>query len=96
MTILSRLGLVPSFSPYTGPYQVGTQELEIPASELSEDGKAGPDPEVATIDFRIFYPCEKQNKKCPPVYWLPSPQTEYFRAYMQFLQASTFLNALLT
>lgn len=83
-SLLSRLNPVPSFPAYTGPYNVGTQEIEIPISDLSTVSPP-PDANITTVSFRIFYPCEPT--KSNSVYWLPSPQAEYFRAYFRFLSA---------
>ena len=89
----SRLSPIPSFPPYSGPYSVGTQDVEIPVSELSSPVSA-PDPQVSTISFRLFYPCESE-KRAKSVYWLPEPQGEYLRAYYRFMQASPWLASLL-
>ena len=90
---LSRLSPVPSFPAYSGPYTVGTQDVEIPISELSSSAPA-PDPQVSTISFRLFYPCEPE-KRAKSVSWLPEPQGEYLRAYYRFMQASPWLASLL-
>ncbi|KAL9103613.1 MAG: hypothetical protein Q9163_001377 [Psora crenata] len=96
MSTISRLRPIPSFPPYTGPYNVGTQDIEIPISNLSSLTPA-PDPKVSSINFRLFYPCEQeQAKRARPVYWLPEPQGEYGRAYARFLQAGPWLASLLS
>lgn len=91
-SLLSRLNPVPSFPAYTGPYNVGTQELEIPISDLPTSNPP-PDANVTTVSFRLFYPCEPTKPKS--VYWLPSPQGEYFRAYARFLSAGPRLASFL-
>ncbi|KAL9634771.1 MAG: hypothetical protein Q9164_003888 [Protoblastenia rupestris] len=92
----SSLSPIPSFPPYTGPYTVGTQDVEIPISELPSFVPA-PDPSISTINFRLFYPCEKQQlKRAKSVYWLPEPQNEYWRAYARFLQAGPWLATILS
>lgn len=57
MSILSRLNpanVIPRFPAYTGPYAVGSFELEIPVTSLgSVDGVA------ETVQFRVFYPTRK-------------------------------------
>ena len=94
MSFLHALSPVPSFAAYTGPYTVGTREIEVPAPELSLPPP--PDSFISTINCRIFYPCEgEKNKSKKPVYWLPEPQDEYFRAYARFLHASPWLASLL-
>ncbi len=115
--LLSHLNPIPGFPGFTGPYDVGTVDLEIPISELSSPSEAqAPTPEIApplanaseeqrdtlspppnfditTISFRIFYPCEPTKSSKSP-YWLPTPQTEYLKAYARFLGASPRLATL--
>ena len=97
MSFLSSLSPIPSFSAYTGPYAVGTEDLEVPTSQLSPStSQPPPDSNLSTISFRIFYPCAKeQPKPTKPVYWLPEPQDDYFRAYARFMQASPWLACVL-
>ncbi|KAK0509010.1 hypothetical protein JMJ35_008381 [Cladonia borealis] len=46
--LLSHLNPIPGFPAYTGPYQVGTINLEIPISDLSSPSEAqAPTPEIA-------------------------------------------------
>lgn len=92
MSFLSHISPVPAFPPYSGPYNVGSQDVEIPVTDLSST--PGPDPAITTVNFRLFYPCAKP-KKHEHVYWLPEPQTEYWQAYARFLRASPFLASLL-
>lgn len=91
-----RFSLIPSFAPYSGPYTVGTQEIEVPVNELSQDTGSSPEPSISTINFRVFYPCQEERRKHAPAYWLPSPQTEYFKGYAEFLNAKPWLATLLT
>jgi hypothetical protein len=93
-SFLSHLSPVPTFPAYTGPYKVGTQDVEIPIPELSSPSLA-PDPSISTVSFRISYPCEP-GRHAKPVYWLPSPQTQVFRAYARFMSASPRLAAFLS
>lgn len=60
MSFFSRLNPVPQFPAYTGPYDVGSFELEIPASSLGR-GTSPPPPDVRieTVQFRVFYPADK-------------------------------------
>ncbi|MCJ1358949.1 MAG: hypothetical protein MMC33_008949 [Icmadophila ericetorum] len=83
----SFLSPVPSFPNYTGPYSVGTLDVEIPTTELPSPAPA-PDPTLTTISFRMFYPCEVPAKEPKPVYWISEPQSEYLTAYLRFLGAS--------
>ncbi|KAF3061348.1 putative phospholipase A2 [Daldinia childiae] len=84
-SLLSRLNPIPGFAEYTGPYKVGTVDVEIPVSELESPA---PTPSIAadieTIQFRIFYPAhpDSQGKR---ITWLPAPQREHLSAYIQFL-----------
>ncbi|KAI1633894.1 platelet-activating factor acetylhydrolase, isoform II-domain-containing protein [Biscogniauxia mediterranea] len=97
-SLLSRLNPVPGFAEFTGPYKVGTVDVEIPVSELDSPA---PPPEAAdgidTVQFRIFYPCEP-DAKGKRITWLPAPQRDHLSAYIQFLgvralfaQAASFL-----
>ncbi|RDW78389.1 putative platelet-activating factor acetylhydrolase 2 [Coleophoma crateriformis] len=86
---LTRLNPVPGFPEYTGPFKVGTIDVEIPISEL-ESPSPTPDEAISTIQYRIFYPCEPESKG-KPVNWLPSPQREHVAAYTRFLGASSTL-----
>lgn len=94
MSFLSHLNPAPSFPSYTGPYAVGTTDVEIPAAELPSPSST-PVPALSTVSFRIFYPCEVPPKPAKPVYWLPDPQHDYLGAYVRFLGASRRLSAFL-
>jgi platelet-activating factor acetylhydrolase len=82
---LSRLNPIPGFSEYTGPYKVGTIDVEIPISEL-ESPSPTPDgaSQIHTVLFRVFYPAtpEANGKR---ITWLPAPQRLHVSAYTQFL-----------
>ena len=85
-SFFSRLSPVPSFPPYTGPYQTGTVDVERSTAGLSSPALA-PDASVSTIQFRIFYPCQARADREKPVRWLPHPQRDYVGAYARFLGA---------
>ncbi|KAI1496541.1 platelet-activating factor acetylhydrolase, isoform II-domain-containing protein [Biscogniauxia marginata] len=97
-SLLWRLNPVPGFAEYTGPYKVGTVDVEIPVSELDSpapapDAAAG----IETVQFRIFYPCQP-DARGKRITWLPAPQRDHLSAYIQFLgvrtlwaQAASFL-----
>jgi len=90
-SFFSRLNPVPRFPEYTGPYKVGTVDVEIPVSELESpapapDNAAG----ILTVQFRIFYPCEP-NATGKRISWLPSPQRDHLSAYIKFLGVGPLL-----
>ena len=94
-SLLSRLSPIPSFAAYTGPYSVGSQDVEIPISHLPT-GTPPPDASITTLSFRIFYPCQPNLPNPKPVYWLPSPQDGFLRAYARFLSAGPRLASFLS
>ena len=81
-----------SLPSYTGKYQVGTVDLEVPISELSSPSLPPKGCTVSTIKARIFYPCRYPEKRSKPVYWVPEPQWEYLEAFAAFLGASNRLS----
>ena len=83
-SLLSHLNPTPRFPDYSGPYKVGTVDLEIPTSDLPQHNPA-PDPGLSTVQFRVFYPCEVTSKQHKHPKWLPDPQHEYVGAFMRFL-----------
>lgn len=94
VSFFSRLSPVPSFPDYLGPYKVGTLDVEIPTAQFASTWSI-PDSSISTVSFRIFYPCEQPAKPPQPVYWLPEPQREFFKAYTRFLGASPRLSGLI-
>ncbi|KAL8726010.1 MAG: hypothetical protein Q9181_006207 [Wetmoreana brouardii] len=94
VAFFSHLNPTPGFPSYTGPYKVGTTDVEILAAELPSPSPA-PNSTISTVSFRIFYPCEPPAKPPKPVYWLPDPQHEYLGAYVRFLGASRRLSGFL-
>lgn len=92
----SSLSPIPSFPEYTGPFKVGTVDVEIPVSELVSPSPA-PDgaTDIPTVLFRIFYPAvpESRGKR---VSWLPAPQRLHIAAYAQFLGAGSTLASILS
>lgn len=91
-SFLKSLSPVPYFPPYTGPYAVGSTDVEIPITELNS---SSPDDSICTIQFRIFYPCDADAKSARGVRWLPKPQHGYTAAYSRFLGAGTALAGLI-
>ena len=49
-SFLSYLNPIPSFPAYTGPYNVGTVDVELPVSELHSPAPS-PDPLISTVSF---------------------------------------------
>ncbi|KAF2494201.1 hypothetical protein BU16DRAFT_464364 [Lophium mytilinum] len=90
MSFLSRLNPTPAFPSYTGPYKVGSVDVEIPATDLASPSPAPPSAS-ATVAFRIFYPCEAGSNE-RPVRWIPNPQRGYVSAYARFLGANSALS----
>lgn len=92
----SSLSPIPSFPQYTGPYKVGTVDVELPVSGLDSPSPA-PDgaSEIHTVLFRIFYPAvpEPRSKRVP---WLPAPQRLHIAAYAQFMGAGTTLASIVS
>jgi len=86
---LSRLSPVPAFPEYTGPYKVGTIDVELPVAELDSPSPA-PEEHISTVQYRIFYPCEPESVG-KTINWLPSPQQGYVSAYTRFLGAGSVL-----
>ncbi|KAF4539696.1 Platelet-activating factor acetylhydrolase [Lasiodiplodia theobromae] len=89
MSWLSTLNPVPGFPEYSGPYAVGSFDVEIPVSEL-ESPSTPPESSVSTTSFRVFYPCEPGSQE-RAVRWIPSPQRGYVSAYARFLGAGSAL-----
>ncbi len=91
MGYLPRLNnILPAFPPYTGPHQVGTVDVEVPVTELPLPAES-PNPDITTIQFRIFYPIDTPTKSSSqPVRWLPEPQRGYLSAYLRFLGANAY------
>ncbi|KAF2656139.1 hypothetical protein K491DRAFT_692340 [Lophiostoma macrostomum CBS 122681] len=89
---LGQLNPTPAFPQYSGPYKVGSVDVEIPVSELQSPS---PTPSVAadlpTVAFRIFYPCQPDSHQ-KGARWIPSPQREYISAYARFLGANNYLS----
>ncbi|KAL7953720.1 phospholipase A2 [Trichoderma compactum] len=93
---LSRLNPVPAFPEYTGPYKVGTLDVEIPVTDLPSPASR-PDnaSDIPTVLFRVFYPAVAgSNEKL--ISWLPAPQRHYVSAYTKFMGVGHTLAELLS
>lgn len=91
-SLLSKLNPIPRFPDFTGPYKVGTIDVEIPVCEL-ESPAPTPDNavDILTVQFRIFYPCDPNAAAGKRITWLPAPQRDYLSAYIKFLGVGAFL-----
>lgn len=96
MAWYSKFNPTPSFPSYTGPYPVGSVDVELPVDSLDAPSHA-PDSTLSTVAFRIFYPCELEpTASSRPVRWIPSPQRGYVSAYARFLGANPTLANMLS
>lgn len=82
---LARLSPVPAFPEYTGPYKVGTMDVEMPVCDLESPSPA-PDnaADIETVQYRIFYPAVPESNE-KNISWLPAPQRRHVSAYTQFI-----------
>ncbi|KAH7033458.1 platelet-activating factor acetylhydrolase, isoform II-domain-containing protein [Microdochium trichocladiopsis] len=88
---LSRLNPVPGFADYTGPYKVGTVDIEIPVADLHSPAPAPANAaDIDTVSCRIFYPAhpDAEGKR---ITWVPAPQRHTISSYIQFLGAGPTL-----
>ncbi|KAM3549638.1 hypothetical protein ARSEF4850_008750, partial [Beauveria asiatica] len=61
---LAKLSPVPAFPQYTGPYKVGTVDVEIPVADLPSPSPvpaAAVDASIETIQYRVFYPAVPES-----------------------------------
>ncbi|KAI1843984.1 hypothetical protein JX266_009850 [Neoarthrinium moseri] len=87
---LNKLNPVPGFSEYSGPYKVGTVDVEIPVAELESPAPAPDGVDIETVQFRIFYPAQPDSKG-KKITWLPAPQRNHLSAYIKFLGVGTLV-----
>jgi platelet-activating factor acetylhydrolase len=88
MTWLNRINPTPSFPAHTGPYKVGSVDVEISTSELENPSASAPPGYLPTVAFRVFYPAKQESDE-KGARWIPSPQREYVSAYAKFLGANS-------
>jgi platelet-activating factor acetylhydrolase len=82
--------IVPGFPEYSGPYPVGSLDVELPVSELEAPSEAPEGADIATVAYRIFYPCEP-TANSRPIRWLPGPQKASLAAYAKFIGANNLV-----
>lgn len=95
-SLLSRMSPIPAFPSYTGPYKVGTMDVEIPVTDLEAPSPAPANAvDIPTVQFRVFYPAvdESDEKHIP---WLPTPQRAHIAAYTKFVGIGSTLAEILS
>lgn len=93
---LNKINPVPTLPEYTGPYKVGTADVEIPIADLHAPSAAPPNAaDILTVQFRIFYPAQPDSKG-KRITWLPAPQRSHVTAYTKFLGFGAFTSELLS
>lgn len=82
---LKKVNPIPALPEYTGPYKVGTVDVEIPVIDLNSPSDMPSNArDIATVQFRIFYPAQP-DAKGKRISWLPAPQRSQISAYTKFL-----------
>lgn len=82
---------------YTGPYNVGSVDIEVPAQErrlisdavLKENGE--PAFELRTVLFTMYYPAAKGAVSANKHYWVPPPLWLTSYGYAKFAHIGNFL-----
>ncbi|OAR02437.1 hypothetical protein LLEC1_04028 [Akanthomyces lecanii] len=93
---LAKLNPVPAFPEYTGPYKVGTMDVEIPVGDLTSPSPAPPNAaDLETVQYRVFYPAVAASTE-KPISWLPAPQRNHVSAYTQFVGINHMLAGMLS
>ncbi|KAG6357073.1 hypothetical protein INS49_014950 [Diaporthe citri] len=93
---LNKVNPVPTLPEYTGPYKVGTADVEIPIADLHAPSSAPSHAaDIPTVQFRIFYPAQPDSKG-KRITWLPAPQRSHVTAYTKFLGFGAFTSELLS
>lgn len=87
---LAKLNPVPGFAAFSGPYKVGTVDVEIPVDELDSPAPAPDGTDIETVQYRIFYPTTADSTG-KNITWLPAPQRPNLAAYVKFLGAGPLL-----
>ncbi|KAK3939698.1 platelet-activating factor acetylhydrolase [Diplogelasinospora grovesii] len=81
--------------PYTGPYNVGFLEIELPARDPRPFSHIKRNHEYAlkldTVLFSVYYPCTRPDTKTSSrVPWLPRPRVPTCKGYAKFLNIPHF------
>ncbi|KAB8339226.1 hypothetical protein FH972_022160 [Carpinus fangiana] len=87
--------LASSFPAHTGPYAVGSIDVEIPIADLPQPFETPcPDSGITTLAFRLYYPCVEPTvgAKSNPAYWIPHPQDGHVQHFAKFLGAGEALS----
>lgn len=93
---LARLNPVPAFPEYTGPYKVGTMDVEIPVCDLDSPSPAPANTAgIETVQYRVFYPAVADSVE-KRISWLPAPQRNHVSAYTQFVGINQMLAGVLS
>ncbi|KAJ4165643.1 hypothetical protein LMH87_007267 [Akanthomyces muscarius] len=93
---LAKLNPVPAFPEYTGPYKVGTMDVEIPVGDLPSPSPAPANAaDIETVQYRVFYPAVAASTE-KPISWLPAPQRNHVSAYTQFVGINQMLAGMLS
>lgn len=82
---LNKVNPIPALPEYTGPYKVGTVDVEISVADLKAPSSAPPSAaDIHTVLFRIYYPARPESRG-KRITWLPAPQRSHVSAYTKFL-----------
>ncbi|CAN8095478.1 unnamed protein product [Discula destructiva] len=82
---LNKVNPIPVLPEYTGPYKVGTIDVEIPVANLKAPSEAPANAtDIHTVLFRVYYPAQPDSKG-KRITWLPAPQRSHVSAYTKFL-----------
>ncbi|KID95529.1 phospholipase A2, partial [Metarhizium majus ARSEF 297] len=92
----ARLSPVPAFPEYTGPFKVGTVDVEIPVTDLHSPSPAPANAiDIPTVQFRVFYPAVPESSE-KRITWLPNPQRHHVSAYTKFVGIGSTLADILS
>ncbi|PSR94350.1 platelet-activating factor acetylhydrolase, isoform II-domain-containing protein [Coniella lustricola] len=82
---LNKVNPIPTLPEYSGPYKVGTVDIEIPVADIEAPSQAPSNAaDIHTVLCRVFYPAQPDSKG-KKITWLPAPQRQHISAYTKFL-----------